>query len=194
MDKVLVSLNEARDWAKEKMRPKRFEHTLRVMSQACEIAKHWNVDTYKAALSALLHDNARDLGLDKLLKLVKSYKIKLTCLEKSQPVLLHASVGAELARVELGIEDEVVLNAVRYHTTARARMAMLEKTIYLADYTEPERSFAGIEKVRRLVFEDVNDALKTALDQSIVYVVKRKRLIHPRTVDARNWLYENCCT
>ena len=41
-------------------------------------------------------------------------------------------------------QDVEIINAVRYHTSGRMNMTLLEKIIYLADYIEPGRQFPGV--------------------------------------------------
>jgi len=102
------------------------------------------------------------------------------------PVLWHAPVGAEAVREELGIDDEEVLDAIRFHTTGRPGMSLLEKVIFLADYIEPGRSFSGVEEVRRLARENLDRAILKALDNTILYLIERGFKVYPQTLLTRN--------
>ncbi|HHV62378.1 MAG TPA: HD domain-containing protein [Firmicutes bacterium] len=165
---------------------RRLIHSLGVQTTAIKFARLYGVDRQKASIAGLVHDCARDLPRETLLEMVKRFHITVDELELGEPVLLHAPVGAELARVEFGIDDEEILNAIRVHTTGDVGMSMLDKIIYLADYVEPGRSYAGAGALKRLAIEDFDRALIAATDQTIMYVIRRGGLIHPRTVAARN--------
>jgi predicted HD superfamily hydrolase involved in NAD metabolism len=102
--------------------------------------------------------------------------------------LWHAHVGAEVVRSELGIEDEEVLDAIRYHTSGRENMTLLEKIVCLADYIEPGRQFPGVEELRTAAEEDLDRALAKGLGGTITFLVNREKRIYPLTVLARNSL------
>lgn len=185
----MIAPTEVHAWVRTKVRKSRFEHILRVASLAGTLAERWGVVKDQAVLAALLHDCARDTGVPELIKLAADYGIEISTIEENSPLLLHAPVGAELARQALGIEDRQILDAVRYHTTGRAGMTPLEKVLFIADYVEPARSFDGVDAVRTLLKSDLDAALRRAFDQMLKYVMLRGWLIHPRTVEARNDLY-----
>ncbi len=174
-----------------RLTPKRWAHTQRVAETAVQLAMHWGADTAKAYLAGLLHDVAKDLSRKSLLNTALDFGIVLTAFETATPALIHAPVGAEVARREFGIEDPEIIAAIRYHTTARANMSLLEKLIFLADYIEPERSFPGVDTVRVLARQDVDKAMLLALTQSIEYLLQRDRPIAVEAVEARNYILMN---
>lgn len=168
--------------------PKRWRHVEGVIVTAVRLALRWGVDAEKAYLAAALHDVAREMPRNRLLKATLDFGIVLSELEEQVTPLLHAPVGAAMARREFGIDDPDVLAAIRYHTTGRVGMSPLEKIIFLADYVEPGRSFPGVEKVRSLVWQDLDEALLVALSQSIVHLVGQGAPIAVDAVEARNHL------
>jgi predicted HD superfamily hydrolase involved in NAD metabolism len=185
--------NYIRDWVEKRLSPERFQHTLRVAGLATDMAVHWKIDKDKAELAGLLHDCAREMPLEDMLAIMDKSDQPIYEYQKYKPALLHAPAAAELIQIELGITDEEVINAVCFHTTGRPGMGLLEKIIYLADYTEPARKFKGVERVRELLYRDLDLAMKYALDQTLIYVIKRGLIICPNTLEARNHLYLQDC-
>ena len=181
-----MDIDRVRAQVERVLSPKRFCHTLGVVKTADLLAQRWGVDSTKAELSALLHDYARELSDQELLQRSNDFGILKLQIEKCNPDLLHGPVAAELARRDLGIADEDVLNAICYHTTGRAGMSSLEKIIYLADYIEPGRSFPGLVGVRSLALCDLDQACLLALRRTSIYVLRRGRTLHPKTVEAYN--------
>ena len=88
----------------------------------------------------------------------------------------------------MGIHDEDILNSIKYHTTGRKDMSILEKIIFLSDYIEPLRAFNGIDEVRRLSKVNLDVAVILCLENTIKYVISQKQLLHIDTIDARNYL------
>ena len=157
-------------WLRAKVMPyldgRRVEHVAGVESQAVLLAMHWGEDADSAAAAGILHDITKNLNKEKQLNLCEKYGIMLDIAEVENPALLHARTGAALARERFAISDEIY-GAIRWHTTGRPDMSMLEKIIYLADYTEPTRDFDGVEKLRELCFEDLDRAMALGLRMSL---------------------------
>lgn len=170
------------------MRSERYAHAKRVSDVAGSLAMQYGVDTERAKLAGIVHDCARDFPPSVLLQKAREFDILIDTVEQLVPVLLHGSVGAAMAERELGISDPEVLSAVRFHTTGKKNMSVLEKIIYLADYIEPDRTFPGIEDVRRLAYINLDKGLLKAFDGSIAYMVQTGGFIHILTIQSRNWL------
>jgi len=173
---------------------RRFNHTLGVVSEAERLAPKFGVDVKKARVTALLHDCAKNLddatGED-FFVLCQKYGVKLDECARNEKALVHAFLGAAVAYKEYGIEDHEVLEAIYYHTTARANMTPLEKLIYIADMTEPGRTIEQAKEIRRMVEEDIDEALIYAIGCSIKHVIKKGTLIHPDSIHALNYLIEH---
>jgi predicted HD superfamily hydrolase involved in NAD metabolism len=170
---------------KKALSPARWEHTLRVVTTAIELAHHEKVDPTKAAIAATLHDYCKCWPPDELRSGIQTYDLPLDLLNYHFE-LWHAPVAAEVARVDFNIGDEDILQAIRYHTSARPGMSLLEKIIYLADCTEPHRDFPGVENVRKLITIDIDKAFLQAMDYSIIFLIERQQKIYPLTLEARN--------
>ena len=167
----------------------RIAHVTGVESQAVMLAMQWGIDPETAAVAGILHDITKAQSKEKQLKLCEKYGILLEKAEKENPSLLHARTGAALAKERFGVSDEIV-EAIRWHTTGKPDMNTLEKILYLADYTEPNRDFEGVEELRSLCFEDLDKAMALGLQMSIDDLNERGKPIFHDTMDAYNW-YKN---
>lgn len=162
---------------------KRYEHTLGVAYTAACMAMRYDCDMKKAYIAGLLHDCAKCMTHSERLNYCKKNDLEVTEIEKVNPSLLHAKVGADLCVKKYGIEDEEIANAVRYHTTGRPDMTLLEKIIFIADYLEPHRNDAeDLPIVRKQVFEDIDLALRTILSDTLVYLKETGKEIDSMTV------------
>lgn len=178
-----MRFDEARAEVLEQLGPRRRQHTLGVIETAARLAKRFGVDPDRAALAALLHDCTKELDQEEQLKLCKVYDIIPTCSERESPLLLHALTGAAVARERYGAPEDVV-RAIRWHTTGRAGMTALEKIIYIADYIEPNRSFAGLERIRAIAETDLDAALRAAMEATVRYLEARGRAVDAHTMEA----------
>ena len=169
---------------------RRYFHTMGVVKEAVRLAPKYGVEVEKAKIAALLHDCAKDFDQDRFLEIAAEYGVTLDEYALKEPALVHAFLGAAVAYRDYGVTDKEILDAIFYHTTARANMTNLEKLIYLADMIEPGRTMPQAEELRRLVETNLDDALIYAIDCSIKHVIKKGRLIHPDSIHARNYLVE----
>lgn len=169
---------------------KRFEHTIRVSEEAQKLAIVHGVDPEKAKIAGMFHDCAKIRDLDKLLEKCREYNFELTHDMYYSPQIIHSFLGAEIANKRYGIDDIEILDAIRFHTTGRANMSMLEKVIYLADYIEPMRNFDGVERARKLSYEDIDLAMLESLNNTILFLANKMNYIAKYTFDARNYLLE----
>lgn len=166
----------------------RYNHSIRVRDTAVKLAKIHNCDINKALVAGLLHDCGKFYDKDYLLKQAFEFGIINDESYISNRHIIHAPLGALIAHKEYGIEDKEVLDAVRYHTTGRENMTLLEKIIYMADYIEPQRDFVGLDEVRDLAWENIDAAILKALNDTIINLIDRGRKIHVYTINARNYL------
>lgn len=173
---------------KKELKPNRFEHTLNVVASALKLADIYPCDSDKVRYAALLHDCAKNYSDTQLLETAEKYYLKVDEITKREPQLLHGPVGAVVARMEYGIEDKEILGAIKYHTTGRKNMSVLEKIIYLADFIEPGRNYPGVDQLRIMAFEDLDEAMIQAFTNTVRYISSIGGLIHERTVSARNYL------
>lgn len=181
-------LEEMKEKVRQSQKSSRFAHTLGVVETALQLAKQYQVDEKKTEIAALLHDCAKNYDGQEQIKLCKKYGITITEVEAQNPFLLHAKLGEYLARTEYGIEDEEILNAIRWHTTGRPEMTQLDKIIYIADYIEPNRYQApNLDEIRRLAMIDLDECLYTILKATLAYLETKNDVIDPMT--EKTYLY-----
>jgi predicted HD superfamily hydrolase involved in NAD metabolism len=181
-------LEKADALARSRLSEKRYGHTLRVADTAEDLARVHGLDTDRSRLAALLHDAARETGPDEFLRLADEWELPIGEPERQSPKLLHGPVAAELARRELGIDDEEVLEAVRAHTTGKPLMEPLALALYVADKIEPARDYPSVGRLRALAREDLYTAAAEALRRAIDHNEQRGRPIHPASRETLKWL------
>lgn len=180
---------EAADvFARERLSAKRYGHTLRVANTAEDLARLHGLDPEKARLAALLHDAAREMGPEEFLELAERFGVPVGEPERETPKLLHGPVAAGMARRELGVEDEGVLDAVREHTTGRPGMGPLSLALFVADKIEPARDYPSVGRLRGLARRDLREAAAQSLRRTIAHNEERGRPTHPSSVETLRWL------
>lgn len=181
-------LTEIRKKLSKVLKKERFEHTIGVMYTAASLAMRYGADMEQALTAGLLHDCGKFCSAKDQLKLCEKKGIELTESERAMPALIHAKLGAYLARHEYGIKDEAVLNAITYHTTGRTDMTMLEKIVYIADYIEPNRKeIPGLAEVRRLAFTDIDEAVCRSAGATTRYLESGGKAVDPMTIRTYNF-------
>ncbi len=149
----------------------RFEHTLGVAYTAAALAMRYGYDIRRAQLAGLLHDCAKHYNDEKILQGCEKYHISITDVERENPFLLHAKLGAFLAMHKYHVEDDEIIEAILVHTTGKPDMSLLDKIVYVADYIEPNRHHApNLKEIRKLAFVDLDQALCNILFQVIHYL------------------------
>lgn len=160
------------------LKPSRRKHTLGVALTAAKYAAKYKLPERKVILAAALHDVAKNMPLT-------APELAGFALQEEVPApVLHQYAGAYVAEHSLGIDDEDVLNAVRYHTSGRPNMSDLEKLIFLSDMLEPGRDFKGIEKLRRALENDLNECMYLSLKHELKYLKRGGGTIYPLTFKA----------
>jgi predicted HD superfamily hydrolase involved in NAD metabolism len=170
---------------KEQLTDHRYLHTIGVMETALQLARKYQVDEKKTELSAIFHDYAKFRTKEEMKQVILEQQLPQDLLQFDKE-LWHAPVGAYLVKQEVGIHDLDILNAIKYHTSGRANMTLLEKVIYLADYIEPGRQFPGVEEVREIAGSDLDLAVILALKNTIQFLLKKQQPIYPDTFNTYN--------
>lgn len=179
-----VYLKSLKEKLSKELDKKRFAHTMGVAYTAVNLAMAHEEDLYDAYLAGLLHDNAKCISSSEKRKLCKKYKIVLNEAEEKNPDLIHAKLGAVLAKEKYGVKDSFILNAIRYHTTGRPGMTELEKIIYIADYIEPNRkTLPDMPKIRKTAFRNLDEAMVLILQSTLQYLTDKKASIDRLTQD-----------
>lgn len=172
----------------QKLLPRdRYEHSLRVMECAEELAGLHKADKEKARLAGLLHDCSRFLEPPDMLKKAEEFGYSIGPIERSQPKLLHAALSADLARIDHGVDDEPVIRAIRNHTVGEEKMDLLSKIVFLADHIEAERDYPGVDKVRSTAKKDLSRAIVESTNEMIKHLIDSGLPIFEGTIRTRNY-------
>ena len=172
-----------RPWYKKS----RIPHVLGCRETAVRLAKRWGADVLDAENAAILHDMTKKMPVEEQLQYCEKRGIINFSFRPEYEATLHAFSGAAAAALEFGVSPEVE-SAIRWHTTGRADMSLLEKILWLADYIEPNRTTPGLEEIRRLADRDLDEALRRAMKNSLSYLEKRGAVPHPATREALDFL------
>ena len=164
---------------KNTLSSRRFYHSLCVSQSAKKLAERYNQDVEKAEIAGLLHDITKETGK----------AAQLHPFDKRGDKFLHQASGSAMAKI-LGIEDEEILDAIRYHTTGKANMTMLEQIIYLADFISADRDYKDIDIIRKETQRGIEYGLLYGTAYTIKSVASRQILLHPMTVEAYNWIID----
>lgn len=184
-----MNLENISNKLKNMLPERRFKHSENVAKCAVKLSEIYGYDKEKSYIAGIIHDCAKYLEAKEVDFYVKKYSIELDELEKNNLALSHSVIGSYIVRNEFNIDDEEIINSVKYHTTGKANMNLIEKIIYIADLIEEDRNFPGVENLRQLTYNGrLDEALLESFDNTIKFVIYNKQLIHPRTVEARNYL------
>ena len=175
---------------KTRLTPQRLYHSICVAEQAKHLAEIFGGDTEKAYTAGLVHDIMRYEPPEKMIELIIGDGQVLTQSEKKITVTLHAVAGEVYLRKNLKVTDGEILSSVRYHTTGKEDMTLLEKIIYAADLTSADREYPDVDEVRALAEQDLDRTVLRGLSFTIEDNAKKCRPIHIDTVKAFNYLAE----
>jgi predicted HD superfamily hydrolase involved in NAD metabolism len=184
-------IKDAENYARERLSDKRYAHTLRVAETIERLAKLHGLDPEGSRLAGLLHDTAREIGKEELLRVAEEDGLSVGDFERERPILLHGPVAAKLAGEDLGVKDGEILDAVRVHTTGEPGMRPLALALFVADKIEPGREQSGVEGLRDLASESLYRAARAALEDSISYNERRNRPAHPKSRQTLDWLRDS---
>lgn len=182
-----MNRDELIESVRSQMPAKRWEHTEGVMSTAVMLAKRFGGDPARAELAAILHDVCKYWPVEEQGRVIRENGLPQDLLEYDKE-LWHAHAGAWVARERYGVNDEEVLDAIRYHTSGRENMTLLDKIVCLADYMEPGRDFPGVHNIRENAEHSLERALLAGFDGTIRFLLEKGKRIYPLTVMARNGL------
>lgn len=172
---------------KKRLTPDRLYHSICVAEQARRLAEIYGGDAEKAYTAGLIHDIAKYETPENMIKMIEDDGGALTEAEKEIKVTLHATAGEVYLRTVLKVTDAEILSAVKYHTTGKENMTLLEKIIYVADLTGEDRNYPDADEVKALAETDL-DALIKGLAFTIEKNVRKGTPIHIDTVNAYNYL------
>ncbi len=181
MNTNYIKINEFKQKLKNSLTEKRYQHTLRTLQKAMELSLCIECDREVVFWAALLHDCA------KYTVPTEEQKAQLGDFAGYDKII-HAPLGAIVAREEYGIMDERILNAIKYHTTGRADMTNEEKIVFLADATEDGREYPNVEHIRRATEISIDDGILASLESVVEFEKDAPNGIHYLTAEAIGFL------
>ena len=172
---------------KQILSERRYTHSIGVMEMAEELAKIYNVDIETARIAGLLHDNAKEMSKEEMLKYIEENNIEINEFERFNIPLLHGKIGADIAKKKYGVNKQIQ-KAIEYHTTTNPNMDKLAKIIYVSDKVELTRKSDSfdIEAERELAKQDLDKALLLIINNTTKYLIENNKLIAPESVETRN--------
>ena len=182
----MTSISKIEEYIDRNFSEKRRVHTYGVRDTALKLAEKYGCDMYKTEVAALLHDLYRGVSSD-----VLNYHVKHLNLDKkylNNPNLSHGPVAAAMIQRDFKVVDSEIIDAVRYHTTGRPAMSLLDKIIYISDATEPGRHYPGVDRLRAVLKEDLDKACLLSLKKTIDFVISEGHFLDPMTKAAEEYL------
>lgn len=182
-------IDEYKAILKERLYEKRYHHSLCVADEAKRLAEIYGADAEKAYLAGLLHDITKNSSSEEHLKIFSDFGIILSSIEQNAEKLWHAMSGAAYVKEILKINDSEIIDAIRYHTTAKKDMSLFTKILYIADFTSVDRDYSDVDVLRKVLNENsLEEAIIYALKYSINELMEDEKAIHPDTLEAYNQL------
>ncbi len=164
----------------------RYTHSVNVAKEAVRLAEKYGADVKKAETAGILHDITKEFSPEEQLQIMHDGGIILDDIQQKAPKLWHAMSGSVYIKSNLNINDDDIINAVRYHTTGRANMSLLEKIIFVADFTSAERSYDGVKTMRKLADKSIEKAMLFGFKFTFCDLSSRELAIHPDEIACYN--------
>lgn len=173
---------------KGNLSPKRFCHTMNVVSIAEKMGENYGVKSEEVFITALYHDYAKEFSDDNLLKYVYENKLERDIISDSNPYLYHGLVAAHICQSKGYINTLSLYNAIRYHTTGYIHLDLLGKVIFVADAIEMGRNYSQVDFFRKLAFRNLNLTCLKILEHTILFLEKNNKPIHSNSIEFKNYL------
>ena len=164
----------------------RFQHSVCVAEEARRLAQKYGAAADKAYTAGILHDIMKDADAVVQQQILSNYKEELDIVEQESATLWHARAGAAFLQHILNVEDEEIIRAVRYHTTGRAGMTVLEKVLFVADFTSADRSYPDVDVMRGFAEVSLDKAIWYGVTYTMRDLMDRNRAVHPDTIALYN--------
>ncbi len=182
----MVSVQQCEAWIRPHLGDARFYHSQCVSKEAATLAKQYGADVYKAEIAGMLHDICKEMPPEEQLKIIDRFGIIMNETEKKTKKLYHAISGAAYVQHILGIEDEEIISAIRWHTSGHAKMTLLEKIVFVADFNSADRTYPGVEEMRTLAQASLEKAMVYGISFTIKEILDRNTMLDVNTIAAYN--------
>jgi predicted HD superfamily hydrolase involved in NAD metabolism len=181
-------IEELKSLLKKKLKLEHYEHSVRTADLAEKMAGFYGVDAKKAYIAGLLHDYTKSMTAREMLAGAELSGIEIGEIERQNPYFLHATLAARLVKKDVGVDDTEILSAIEKHTFADVDMSELDKIVYIADMVEPGRPYETLNKIRDILYAGLDEVYKASYFATVEYLVKTKKLLHPKTIEVWNKL------
>lgn len=179
---------------KKHLQPERLYHSIHVAEEAKKLALHYGADPEKAYTAGLLHDILKNTPDTELLNFFRENGIILTRTEQVSRKTWHAIAGEAYCRLKLSVTDSEILSAIRWHTTARAGMTLLDKVIFIADFISADRDYDGVERMREKAYLSLESAMLEGLQFTLAELIENGWAVHEDSLAAYNELAVTAAT
>lgn len=186
----MIDFEKYENLIKSRLSEYRYIHSMNVSKSAVSLAEKYSADPEKARLAGILHDVMKEEELSVQYDYIRKNGEKLTAARLLNNSVIHQMSGAAYCRLELGIDDKDVLGAIRYHTTGRRDMILLEQVVYTADFISADRNYPDVEKMRELADESLDEAMLYSLKYTINKLVGAELIVEPDTLECYNFILE----
>ncbi len=180
-----------KSWVKGRVKKGRYKHILGVYEIVDRLAQRYSADSRRLRIAALLHDCARDMPREALLEVAEANGLEIRPFDRTNPILLHGPVAANIAREEWGITDVEILESISYHTSGKPGMSDFEKIFFIADKIEPTRSYQGVEQLRKKVLDNLEEGFRMVVDSVVSHQQRKGNVIDPRMIELYQALTAN---
>ena len=182
-----MRIEKLKEDLKQTLSEKRYIHSIGVMEMAMELAKIYNVDVESAQIAGLLHDNAKEISDEEMLKYVEKNNIEINEFEKHNVKILHGKIGADIAKKKYGVSEQIQ-KAIEYHTTTNPNMDTLAKIVYVSDKIELTRKSDSydIEQEREVAKHDLDEAVLLIINNTTKHLIDCDKMIAVESIETRN--------
>ncbi len=191
MDCIRNKAEEYKIVIKHRLSEHRYVHSLNVADAAETLAKKYGANADKAYVAGILHDITKQETVEKQIEIIENGGGKLLPLEKFTPLVYHQISGMYYCINVLGVDDEDILGAIRWHTTGKSDMTLLEKVVFTADFISADRNYPDVDVMRGLANESLEKAMLYSLKYTICDLVQKGNVIHPDTLNCYNYILQN---
>ena len=181
----MKSYNEVHEIVKTRLSANRLYHSECVAARCVELASIYGVDIEAARLAGIAHDIAKEMSDSDKIKYCMENNLEIDEIEMKYPGLLHAKIGADIAKKEFGYSADIC-SAIKYHTTAKANMSQLDKILYVADMSSQDRDFSDKQYVIELGNKNLDECVKYILKTGITQRIEQNKKIHVNSIYALN--------
>ncbi|MDD6345383.1 MAG: bis(5'-nucleosyl)-tetraphosphatase (symmetrical) YqeK [Oscillospiraceae bacterium] len=188
----MYNIEDKKIFLKERLSKKRYIHSVNVSEESVRLARLYGADAERAEFAGLMHDVCKELPAQEQYSLAVESGFSVCREELESRSLLHGIAGAYFIKKQFGVEDIDIINAIRFHTVGRAGMSRLEEIVYLADLISAERDYKDVDKMRKLVYSDIEKAMLESFRFSIESVLKKGGFIPVCTIEGYNFYMRFC--